>query len=170
MSATDDYRGIGFSGVDSKWRFTLPVDLRRRVKSGSGENVLFINMAADTPYLTGFAQDYLTDLRERIIADEQAARQRGEAFDRHRRAVESVSGVESVTFDEGGRFSLPDDVKELMDIGDCLFFVGAIWSFEIWSPARFLESSHGTELNRRRCRKFMDDWAANPKNPNAGKA
>lgn len=166
MSAADDYHGSGFSGVDSKLRFTLPVDLRRRVKAGSGDaNTLFINMTPDLPCLTGFGEDHLADMKSEIVADVAAARARGEGLDRHRRAVDMVAGVERVTFDDGGRFSLPDEIRELMGIDDCLYFVGAIWTFEIWSPERFLAAGHGSEIARIRCRKAMAEWATNPKNP-----
>ncbi|MET0364250.1 MAG: division/cell wall cluster transcriptional repressor MraZ [Sphingobium sp.] len=166
MSAADNYHGSGFSGVDSKQRFTLPVDLRRRVKAGSGDhNTLFINMTPDLPCLTGFGEDYLSDMKAEIEAEVIAARARGEALDRHRRAVDMVAGVERVTFDDGGRFGLPDEIRELMEIDDCLWFVGAIWTFEIWSPSRYLASGFGTQLARLRCQKAMDEWASNPKNP-----
>ena len=166
MSAADNYHGSGFSGIDGKQRFTLPVDLRRRVKAGSGDhNILYINMTPDLTCLTGFGEDHLSDMRGEIEAEVAAARTRGEALDRHRRAVDMVAGVERITFDDGGRFGLPDEIRELMGIDDCLWFVGAIWTFEIWAPTRYLESGQGTELSRLRCRKAMDEWAANPKNP-----
>lgn len=171
MSAADNYHGSGFSGVDGKQRFTLPVDLRRRVKAGSGDsNALFINMTPDLPCLTGFGEDYLDDMKAEIEAEVIAARARGETLSRHHRARNTVGDVERVTFDDGGRFSLPDEIKELMGIDDCLYFVGAIWTFEIWSPARYLESGLGSELSRLRCRKAMAEWDANPKNPKRGAA
>ncbi|HEX7856580.1 MAG TPA: hypothetical protein VF503_23125 [Sphingobium sp.] len=166
MSAADNYHGSGFSGVDSKQRFTLPVDLRRRVKAGSGDhNTLYINLTPELTCLTGFGEDHLSDMKAEIEAEVSAARARGEALDRHRRAVDMVAGVERVTFDDGGRFGLPDEIRELMGIDDCLWFVGAIWTFEVWSPERYLASGQGTELSRIRCRKAMDEWAVNPKNP-----
>ncbi|MET0361471.1 MAG: division/cell wall cluster transcriptional repressor MraZ [Sphingobium sp.] len=167
MSAADNYHGSGFSGVDSKLRFTLPVDLRRRVKAGSADhNVLYINMTPDLTCLTGFGEDYLSDMKGQIEEEVAAARIHGQSIDRHQRAVDMVAGVERVTFDDGGRFSLPDEVRELMDIGDMLWFVGAIWTFEIWSPQRYLDSGQGSEISRMRCRKAMAEWDANPKNPN----
>jgi MraZ protein len=166
VSGADDYHGSGFSGVDGKLRFTLPVDLRRRVKAGSGDhNVLYINMTPDLPCLTGFGEDYLTDMKQQIEDEVAAARAHGQSVDRHRRAVDMVAGVERVTFDDGGRFSLPDEVMELMGIDDCLYFVGAIWTFEIWSPQRYLDAGQGSEISRMRCRKAMGEWDANPKNP-----
>jgi MraZ protein len=166
VSAADNYHGSFFSGVDSKSRFTLPVDLRRRVKAGSADhNVLYINMTPDLSCLTGFGEDYLSDMKADIEAEVSSARSRGESLDRHRRAVDMVAGVERVTFDDGGRFSLPDEVRELMDIDDSLYFVGAIWTFELWSPERYLASGQGTQLSQLRCRKAMAEWAENPKNP-----
>jgi MraZ protein len=165
VSAAEDYKGIGFCGVDSKLRFTLPVDLRHRVRAGSGDNTLYVNLQNQTPYLTGFGKDFLDDIKAEIEADRQAARQRGEAFDLHARARESVAGVESITFDDGGRFALPDDVKRLMGITDCLFFVGAIWTFEVWSPQRFLDSGQGSEILHARCRAALAEWETNPKRP-----
>lgn len=170
MSAADNYHGSGFSGVDSKLRFTLPVDLRRRVKAGSADhNVLYINMLPDLTCFTGFGEDYLSEMKAEIVAEVDAARTHGKDMDRHRRAVSMVADVERVTFDDGGRFSLPDEVREIMGIDDMLWFVGAIWTFEIWSPQRYLDSGQGSEISRLRCRKAMAEWAANPKNPNRPK-
>jgi MraZ protein len=76
-----------------------------------------------------------------------------------------VAGVESITFDDGGRFALPDDVKRLMGITDCLFFVGAIWTFEVWSPQRFLDSGQGSEILHARCCAALAEWETNPKRP-----
>jgi DNA-binding transcriptional regulator/RsmH inhibitor MraZ len=149
-----------------KQRFTLPVDLRRRVKAGSGDhNVLFINLTPELTCLTGFGEDHLNNMRGEIEAEVIAARARGESLDRHRKAVEAVASVERITFDDGGRFSLPDEIRELMGVEDSLWFVGAIWTFEIWAPQRYLDSGQGTPLSQVRCRKAMEDWAANPKNP-----
>ncbi len=167
MSAGDNYHGSGFSGVDSKMRFTLPVDLRRRVKAGSGDhNLLFINMLPDLTCLTGFGEDYLSDMKDEIEAEVVAARTLGTTIDRHRRAASTAGDVERITFDDGGRFSLPDEFREIMGIDDMLWFVGAIWTFEIWSPQRFLDSGQGSAISRLRCSKAMNDWAVNPKNPN----
>jgi MraZ protein len=167
VSAADNYHGSGFSGVDSKLRFTLPVDLRRRVKAGNAaeQNLLFINMTPDLPCLTGFGEDYLSEMKADLEAEVSAARALGQSVDRHRRARDLVAGVERITFDDGGRFAIPDEIREMMGIEDCLFFVGAIWTFEIWSPERFLASDHGSEIARVRCRKAMAEWEANPKNP-----
>jgi len=170
VSATDNYHGSGFSGVDSKLRFTLPVDLRRRVKAGSDDqNLLFINMTPDLPCLTGFGEDHVAEMRAEIEAEVAAARALGQSIDRHRRARDMAAGIARITFDDGGRFSIPEEIAEMMGIDDCLFFVGAFWTFEIWSPQRFLESDHGSEFERMRCRKALAEWRANPKNPRVGK-
>lgn len=166
VSAADNYHGSGFSGVDGKQRFTLPVDLRRRVKAGSGDhNILYVNMTPDLTCLTGFGEDHLSAMKADIEAEVAVARARGETLDRHRRGVDAVASVERVTFDDGGRFGLPEEIRELMDIDDCLWFVGGIWMFEIWSPQRYLDSGLGTPLLQLRCRKAMAEWDANPKNP-----
>src|ERR1700759_4707958 len=94
-SAADNYHGSGFSGVDGKQRFTLPVDLRRRVKAGSGDhNVLFVNMTPALACPPGFGEDHLSDMKQQIEDEVTAARARGEALARHRRAVEAVASVE----------------------------------------------------------------------------
>lgn len=171
MSASDHYHGSAFSGVDSKLRFTLPVDLRRRVKAGSADqNLLFINMTPDLPCLTGFGEDYVAEMRAEIEAQVAAARALGNPVDRHRLARDMAAGIARITFDDGGRFSIPEEIAEMMGIDDCLFFVGAFWTFEVWAPERFLASDHGSEFERTRCRKLLEEWRANPKNPRLAKA
>jgi DNA-binding transcriptional regulator/RsmH inhibitor MraZ len=166
VSIVDDYRGISFSGVDGKDRFTLPADLRHRVRAGSNGNILHLHLADDCPYMLGFGSDYLNEKKEEISDDMRAARALGNAFDRHALGRIHGADVEDVTFDDGGRFGLPEDIRQIMGITDCLFFVGAIWSFEIWAPQRFLEAGQGSELSRMRCRRFLEQWEQNPKNPN----
>lgn len=161
MSAADNYHGSAFSGADSKGRFTLPVDLRRRVRAGSGDaNLLLVNKTDDTPCILGFGEDHLNDIQQEIEDDAIAARNRGDAFNRQRRAAQMMGGVQRITFDDGGRFALPDGLKKMMGIESGLFFVGAIWTFEIWSPERYLESDYGSDYSRMLCRQEMEAWAA----------
>lgn len=166
VSAAGDYLGNAFSGVDSKQRFTLPADFRKRIKEVTGESTLIVQYEEGSQCLKGFGRDHLDEIKAEISESARVARERGEAFDRHQRALAQMADVETANFDDGGRFSLSDDIKGLLGITDSLFFVGAIWNFEIWSPTRFLESDTGSTLSKARCRAGLDQWLANPKNPN----
>lgn len=168
MSVAGNYHGNGFSGVDSKGRFTLPVDLRRRVRAGSGDaNQLLINLTSDRPCIVGFGGDYLAAIEQEIEEEAALARAQGQPFNKHQRAAQLTGSVQNVVFDDGGRFALPDPLKRMMGIENSLFFVGALWTFEIWSPERFVTSDYGSDYMRLLCQQEMDDWAANPKNPMA---
>lgn len=161
MAAAKDYRGIFFNGADSKSRFTLPVELRHRVKAGNdGEQFLHLGLDEAKPYLLGFDEDHFASSKAGIELDAEVARTRGETFDRHRAAKQLAAHTETVTFDDGGRFAIPDDLREVMAIGDVLVFVGAVWTFEIWTPERFLtESEDANAIQTRRCKAFMDQFA-----------
>lgn len=162
VAAAKDYRGIFFSGADAKSRFTLPADLRHRVKVGNGdENYLHLSLDSDKPYLLGFAEDYFAFAKAQIDARAEMALSNGQEFDRHRAAKKLAAHTETVTFDEGGRFSIPDDIREVMGLGDELVFVGAIDTFEIWSPERFkAESEDATPIQIKRCEAFQEAFAA----------
>lgn len=162
MVAARDYRGIYYAGADSKSRFTLPVELRHRVKAGNGgENYLHLSLDGDKPYLLAFAEDYFVSAKAEIDAMAEAARARGEPFDRHRASKKLSAHLETVTFDEGGRFAIPEDIRELMGLGNELAFVGATDTFEIWSVDRFkAESEEASTLQIGRCEKFQREYAA----------
>ena len=162
----EDYKGSAFCGVDAKQRFTLPVEFRHRVREGSNGNSLCLHMGDERPYLLGFGEDYVQEIKAEITADGQAARARGEAFDRLEHGRINAGDIETVTFDDGGRFALPDDIRNEMGIADCLFFIGNIWAFEVWAPQIFLDSGQGSRMSRMRCRSELDKWLASPKNPN----
>ncbi len=162
MVAARDYRGIYYCGADAKSRFTLPAELRHRVKAGNGgENYLHLSLDGDKPYLLAFAEDYFARAKAEIDAMAEAARSRGEAFDRHSAAKKLAAHTETVTFDDGGRFAIPDDIREAMGMGDELVFIGATDTFEIWSTERFkAESGDANTIQLKRCEAFQRDYAA----------
>ncbi len=162
MVAARDYRGIYYSGADAKSRFTLPAELRHRVKAGNdGENYLHLSLDGDKPYLLAFAEDYFASAKAEIDAMAEAARARGEAFDRHRASKKLAAHTETVTFDDGGRFAIPDDIRQAMGMGDELVFVGATDTFEIWSTERFkAESEDANAIQIARCEAFQREYAA----------
>ena len=57
-----------------------------------------------------------------------------------------MNGFSELSFDDSGRFIMPDFLRELADIADGLYFQGGGRFFTIWNPA---------ELAR-----MGDDWAA----------
>ncbi|MET0240603.1 MAG: division/cell wall cluster transcriptional repressor MraZ [Sphingobium sp.] len=164
MATAEKYHGSVFSGADAKGRFTLPVDMRRRVRAGSGDaNNLFVAPTSDLSCIIGFGEDYITEMDQELQADVDAARVRGETVERHSRSKELVRDLERVTFDDGGRFALPPEMKEALEIGESVIFVGALKTFEIWQPDRFFATGQGSEFSRIKLRKAMEEWAAKPK-------
>lgn len=156
MSAAGGYRNCHFSGVDGKARFTLPPDLRHRVRAGSEEqNLLHLQIIDGAPFMVGFGSDYLDVLAERAKAEARVALERGLEFDAHRLNARTHGNVVDINFDDGGRFALPLGIGPLMGISEHMFFVGANDTFEIWAPERFLESDLGTEFQRMQCRALL---------------
>jgi MraZ protein len=168
VSAEGGYKGYYFSGVDAKDRFTLPVELRHRVRAGSGGNVLHINQKAGTPYLLGFGGDNLERITSKLDAKEAAAIANGVDYDDHKARRAEMIGMSEITFDDGGRFALPSYIKNFYGITDCLFFAGAGVMFEIWAPDRYLEFGEEHTAVQECCRALYDDWLASPKRPARG--
>jgi hypothetical protein len=75
----------------------------------------------------------------RCLADQQAARGRGEAFDDEAAREKYFPDLEDLNFDDGGRFFMPEDIKGMMGIGETALFVGTGRHIQIWAPEKYLE-------------------------------
>lgn len=141
MSApTNGYIGHGVSSLDSRGRFTLPVAYRAVVQDTSREqNTLQLRGCRERPCLFGFGDMFI----DRIAAelDRMAEASADNVLLSFDNPIFSnvLSDITSVTLDSGGRFNLPQYLRDHAGITDTLFIVGARHQFELWQPERYLE-------------------------------
>lgn len=158
-----NYWGQGFSPRGEKSRFVLPADFRATVKAASGDQrILCLDKHARHPCLVGFGLSRAESFADQIAHEEAVALQRGEDFDPDMRAAQ-LYGFIRTSFDESGRFVLPDHLGEQAAIGDALYFHGGGSSFTIWSPEVLFEMGPGWDSAKATCRALMAEAAAKGK-------
>lgn len=154
------YSGHGIGTVDGKGRFALPLDMRKSVKHSSGENKLCLTLhPEDLSCAIGFGLSHKHWLESEIAADQSAARERGEEFDAEAAREKHFADLEDLNFDDGGRFFMPDDIKQMMGITDAIVFVGLGVHIQMWDPRTLLESGRGTRRVRNMVEQFLADQA-----------
>ena len=76
MSEAVIYTGHGIGTADGKGRFSLPLDMRKAVKSSSGEGKFCLTLHPDLPCAIGFGVSHKHWLENDIIDRQRAARER----------------------------------------------------------------------------------------------
>ena len=154
------YTGQGFSPRGEKGRFVLPSDFRSEVKSSSdGQRVLCLDKHDRYPCLVGFGLSRSEAFAAQIDREEQNAINRGQDFDRDLRAMQ-LYGYLKVSFDESGRFILPEHLGTLAGIDGALYFHGGGAFFTLWNPETLLGMGAGWEAAQANCRTLMADAAS----------
>lgn len=150
------FSGNAFSLADGKGRFVLPLDMRKQVKIGSGnENRLVTSFHGKHPCATGFGTIFRQQQEDAIATRALAAMNRGEEYDEDGAREKLFPLMDEVNFDDGGRFFLPDDLKEVSGITDAIFFVGVSRYIQLWDPAAYEASPEGHALLKAKCRRFL---------------
>ena len=139
------YSGQAFSPAGDKNRFVLPPTFRKAVKESSGGKTLCLTKHDRWNCLVGFGLSRKEEFEQQLDREEEMAFKFGRDFDRETRSSQ-LNGFSELSFDDSGRFIMPDFLRELADIGDGLYFQGGGRFFTIWNPK---------ELAR-----MGDDWAA----------
>jgi len=157
--AQSQFWGQGFSPRGEKSRFVLPADFRAKVKTASGgERVLCIDKHHKHPCLVGFGEAYAETFLEQIDKEEEKALKRGEDFDRDVREAQ-LCGFATMSFDESGRFVLPEHLGEQAGIKDALYFHGGINKFTIWAPDVLFAMGPEWDSAKSSCRAKMAELA-----------
>lgn len=155
------YSGQGFSLRGEKGRFVLPAQFRKAVRESSYNNrTLCIDKHARWTCLTGFGlsrKDH--DLAVQLDREETLAIQAGKDFDRDERAQQLYAFAE-VTFDDSGRFVIPDYLLKVAGIGDSLFFLANGSFFSLWNPTELAKMGAGWESAKAACASFEADARA----------
>lgn len=149
------YTGHGICTADGKGRFSLPLDMRKAVKTSSGENKLCLGLHPELPCALGFGLSHKLWLEQDVVDRQRAARERGEVFDAEAERERHFADLEDLNFDDGGRFFLPDDIRQMLGIGDTVVFVGIGVHIQLWDPEVLLKSDGRSRRVRHSVEQFL---------------
>ncbi|MBC6402653.1 MAG: division/cell wall cluster transcriptional repressor MraZ [Hyphomonadaceae bacterium] len=114
------------NNLDAKGRVSVPSDFRAVVGDGNFDGII-VWPSFDGPYLEGggiaLIEDYARSLKTMDYYDE--------ARDNLQRAIFAES--RRLSFDSGGRVTLPKDLAEYANLSGSATFVGLGEKFEIWN-------------------------------------
>jgi MraZ protein len=160
LSAFGGYSGQNYSPVGDKGRFVLPPDFRKAVKESSGgQRVLCLAKHDRWRCLVGFGLSRHEELEEQLFRDEQLAVERGKDFDRDLRAMKLFS-YSKMSFDDSGRFVLPESLRKSARIKSGLFFQGAGRFFTAWDPEQLDVMPGEFEDLKDACRDLVEEAEA----------
>lgn len=154
-----NFVGQGFSPRGEKGRYVLPADFRSDI-FGSSDNtrVLCLDKHSRLPCLVGFGLSRQSDFAAEIDREEDKKLRLGIEFDRDM-AEGQVYGFHRASFDESGRFVLPEHLAELGGIEDGLYFHGGGRQITIWNPVVLAQQGPGWESAQAGCRAKMAEAA-----------
>lgn len=148
----DLYQGYALQAVDKKGRLSIPSDLRAPlIHNSGGARELMIGDEPGLPCMVAYDRAWSLALKARFEDDLKFARDNGEEVNRAVSALTTFGNVDSVQFDEAGRFILPGFVIEDLELTDFAFFSGAADVFHIWNPRQLIADTRVPESTRRRC-------------------
>lgn len=151
--------GQGFSPRGEKGRFVLPADFRTEIREASaGQRILCLDKHHRLPCLVGFGLSRAERFAADIDREEEIALRKGEEFDRDMRAAQ-LYGFHRASFDDSGRFVLPEHLGELGQVEDGLFFQGGGAQITIWNPRILMDMGAGWESAQAGCRAKMAEAA-----------
>lgn len=157
------YNGKGFSLRGEKNRLALPACLRKDVVASSGgERALCLAKHPSWTCLIGFGRSRIETFDDYLDREEERATRLGNDFDRDAMSM-VLYGYEEVPFDASGRFVLGDDLAEVGNLRDEVFFHGAGEFFTLWSPDALYAMGPQLDLAKASCRRLQADAAKGKK-------
>jgi MraZ protein len=157
VSAFLGYNGQAYSPPGEKGRFVLPSAFRKAVKESSGGSRILC-LAAHGKYdcLIGYGTSHLPQLRAQLDREEERAIRLGDtSFDRDARAGQLFT-YEALSFDESGRFVMPDHLRELGKVEEGLFFQAAGDFILVWAPDELFRMGPEFKSAQIACRRLME--------------
>ena len=156
------YSGQALSPAGDKGRFVLPPDFRNAVRESSDGRILCLDKHARLKCLVGFGLSRHDELEAQLTRQEEAAWARGDDFDRDTRASQ-LFGYRKLSFDDSGRFIMPDHFAKLAGLGDMLYFHGGGRFFTVWNPAELFRMGEDWATAKAACESLMAEAAAKGK-------
>ena len=130
----------------------VPACLREPLLHNSGgERILMIADESDLPCMVAYDRAWSASLKAQVADDQKWARDHGEGLRRATDRLKNFGNVDSVAFDEAGRFILPDYVADDLGLTDYAYFTGGDEVFHIWNPRRLIADPNVPEGTRKRC-------------------
>jgi MraZ protein len=145
------YQGYALQPVDKKGRLAIPACLREALLANSSERILMIADESELPCMVAYDRGWSAALQAQVAADQQFAREQGKGFARAADRLKNFGNVDSVAFDDAGRFILPDFVAFDLGLTDYAYFSGGDEVFHIWNPRRLIADPNVPEGTRKRC-------------------
>lgn len=156
------YNGQAFSPLGDKGRFVLPPDFRKAVKASSEGRILCLAKHDRWNCLIGFGLSRKPELEYELDREEEKALRLGRDYDRDLAAMQKF-GFSEVSFDDSGRFIMPDHLATLARIEGGLYFHGAGKFFTLWNPAELGRVESGMEAAQVTCERLVADAEAKRK-------
>ncbi len=156
------YSGQAFSPAGDKNRFVLPPLFRKAVKESSQGRVLCLAKHERWNCLIGFGQSRKQELDDQLDREEERAIRRDMDFDRDMRAMQ-LFGFSEVSFDDSGRFIMPEHLRGLARIESGLYFQGAGRFFTIWNPDELAQMGEQWESAQAACASLLAEAKARKK-------
>jgi MraZ protein len=151
------YNGKGFSLRAEKNRLAMPASLRKDVATSSGgERRLCIAKHHKWNCLIGFGLSRLETFDTWLDSEQARYTSLGEDFDRDALSM-SLYGYEEVPFDASGRFVLNDDLAEMGNLRDEVFFHGAGEFFTMWAPDELYAMGPQFDAAKISCRRLQGE-------------
>ena len=151
----DIYQGYALQAIDRKGRVAIPHALRAVIEANSGQRLLLIGDHQQFPCMIAYDRNWSRLLYDRVEREHELARAAGEKVDRSNSGLHNFANVDEVTFDEAGRFILPEYVMFRAKLDDVAFFAGDADTFQVWNPKILLDTPEVEEGLRDRCRWLM---------------
>lgn len=113
--------------LDAKGRVSVPAEFRANVASNAFDGVI-LYPSQHGPFLDGGGMD--------LFENYQRSLDQMEPFDQGRLAIEHMifGQSRSLSFDSGGRVTLPKNLAEHAGLNGKVLFVGLGNHFQIWNP------------------------------------
>lgn len=164
------YSGQAYSPCGDKGRFVLPPAFRKAVKSASGGSKTLCLVGHERfNCLVGFGLSRIDKLHEQLDREEERAiRLKQNSFDRDARAGQLFQ-FEQFPFDDSGRFVMPENLREICEAGDGLFFQGAGDFFFLWSPHVLAQMDSAWRGAQAACKRLVAEAEAKAAKKGGGK-
>lgn len=150
--AHDQFIGYALNAVDAKSRLSVPATFRDTIHARTAEKWLILGPHEREPCLVGY--DIARPARLQATIDRRFGDDFGPERDDFARAA--FGAAEKLPLDDNGRIILTPTLRDLGEIDGLACFIAAGDYFEVWNPARFLETKGDTSPLGRIVRRQLD--------------
>lgn len=147
--------GQAFSPIGEKGRVVLPTFARKKIRESSEGRVLCLASHEKLPCLIGFGMARVDTFEAQLAKEEKHAVRKGQDFDPVTRGAQLYGFVE-VSFDDSGRFILPEQFRHMVDLDSGLYFHGGGALVTVWNPATLVTMDDSWQQAKIACESLME--------------